>query len=312
MVPALALADLASTCGVGEGGLRPSLRAQLGGREVIVGLDTLLLPDEALTRLEPLIPRLGAALEPTLSRLDEALAEPVAEVALCGQSWYRLRREDWPALLRWLDRSGAWGAPLTLEVVGAARPDALLERAPERGDGIGLAFAALQHAVARDLDRLEISEQRPGLRIEAPWPKIAEEAPGLREPRPAPARRLARGVLALLCGDAREAERELGAARMGREARAERWLAIARNMALHQLRPEPRYQSAPRAQPSMELLASLALERHSGVEPAKKSYRNLVLLVVVLLGAALLWSLSRTFQSSQGRLRQQADQVDLP
>lgn len=287
-VPAGSLGRLAMESGVGEGGLRPSLRAHGGGKEAIVGLEALAGEGEALQALEPLIGPVAEQIEPLLLRLDDGLAEPCLTAALAGQGWYRLRREDLGALQAWL------------EVSTTRERDALPL----------LAHAVLQHCRAHDLPRLEISEQRPGMLLEDAWAQIQAEAAQLQESRPSPNRRFVRGLLALFAGDARSAERELAASSVGGERRAERWLPIARKQALQQPRPDPHYQSAVRAPPSPELLAKLALERHVDPSIDKKPWRNRVLLLIVLLGAALLWLMDQRFSAAADALNEQTEALD--
>ncbi len=287
-VPSSSLGRLARESGVGEGGLRATLRVQGGTKEAILALDELVGEGEGLSDLEPLVGPLAEQIEPLLLRLDDALAEPGAQAVIAGQGWYRLRREDLAALQRWLDaRTFDQQDPLAL-----------------------LAQAALAHARAHDLPRLEISEQRPGLTL-TPWDRVRAEATQLLEPRPSPTRRFVRGLLALFAGDAREAERELAAARMGAERRAERWVSIARNTALQQHQVEHHYRG-PARKPSPELLARLALERPPEDPVARKSWRNRVLLGIALVGALLLWLLDRSLRANLDALQDTTEQLDEP
>lgn len=297
---------LAEAVGVGEGGLHPQFRAEVGGRKVIVDALELLerLDRDGLLRGEAARPLLGARsvgdlealvtpiaenVEALILRLDSLLPEATAELRLVGQGWFRLRREEGEPLQNWL-----------------------LQADEEQGH-VYLAHALLGHLRRHDLAALEVSEQNPSAVREGLWTEVSALAPQLREPRPSPEARLARGIMALLEGHPLEAERELGASSMGGEARAARWLALAHGAALHTQRPEPRYITAPRAAPSPELLAKLALERPTEVGgPAVSPWRVRVLLAVALIGALLLWSLQRSFQSTIRGLQQTEIDLDGP
>lgn len=299
---------LAAWAGVGQGGLHPQLRVTVGQREVIVdALDLLarvagdgrlrgeaaraLLGRASVEDLEVLIEPLAENLDEIVLRLDAALPEAAVGVRLVGHGWYRLRREEGEALQARLARA---------------------DEETEEGQ-MHLAHALLEFLRRHDLPRLEVSEQRPGAERPGLWRDLMARAAEGWGPRPSPVQRLVRGITALQADRPLEAERELGAASMGGEARAARWLALAHGLALRVQRPEPRYLSAPRASPSPELLAKLALERPTEVGgPAVSPWRVRVLLVVVLLGALLLWSLQRSFQSSILELQQTTRQLEEP
>lgn len=309
--PASSPGALARACGAGEGGLHPQLRASLEEKEVILSLEELVPSGTMLTALDSLAATAAADAEGLLTRLDAALPAPTERVQLCGQGWFRLRRADWEPMLGWLDRARAGEDPLTLEVVRDAPPEALLaELKPDETGLLALGAAALKHALEQDLDLLEISEQKPGTTLEEFWRRLAAEARQLEAPRPSPARRFCRGLLALLAGDPLLAERELAAASAGGERRADRWLPLARQRALERPRPEPRYLSAEKTEPTPELLAQLAFERESEAEPRKRPWRLLVIALVVLVGAVLLWLLSRAFDRSMQALDQRSTEIE--
>lgn len=296
---------LAPATGVGEGGLHPQFRAEVAGRLVIVdALELLshleregrlrgeaalpLLGARSVTDLEELVPALVENVEELILRLDSQLPEATAELRLVGHGWFRLRREEAPALERWLEES-TW----------------------DEGQ-VHMARALLDHLLQHDLAVLEVSEQVPSTHREGLWTELSAQAPQLHEARPGPQERLVRGIMALLEGHPLEAERELGASSMGGEARAARWLALAHGAALSVPRAEPRYATATRTPPSPELLAKLALDRRTELPPARNPWRVRVLLVVLALGALLLWSLERTFRGSLDNLRKTSEILDEP
>lgn len=276
------LAALAAASGC-EGGWRPEILAVLPEREIHLDAMRLLgeLGLEGERDLDAVEVALTENIEVVVDRIERALPEPTADVRLVGRGWLRLRRADWPRHREW-----------------AVEADEDLAR---------LALVLLRHAEEEDLDVLELSERRPGLEVEGFWARVLERAPALTDLRPSPARRHARGLVALFAGDARRAEMELGAAVATGERRADRWLALARAQATRQKRPEPSRPSGP-VDPAALMMALQQAE----AAPKRRDWRLWALVVVIAVAGLLLLVLYRSVTEAMGTVRSRAEQAELP
>lgn len=243
------LRDLADAADVGRGGLEPLLSASMDElertddfpvmemlraavrRTGVAGGETrrLLARDNLVgaSSLELVMYAVAESLVPVAALLDERLEAPAQHVELCGRAAYVLPRADHEKLLAWLN--GYLARPLALADVGGE-----IREAAQELHGVDdflpfLGLHVLHHAVAYDLDLLEIAESMPETRTHDYW-SLARREWGPRELSPHqpvprdPDARFARALAAFWQGERDEAMALLRACHEHGDPRAHRWL----------------------------------------------------------------------------------------
>lgn len=243
------LRDLADAAGAGRGGIEPLLSASMdalertddfpamellrravrragaigGETRALLGRDNLIYPSS----FEYAMYAVAESIVPLVAVLDERLEAPAQHVELCGRAAYALPRADHEKLLAWLN--GYLARPLALADIGGdiTAPAAELEGVEDYLPFLGL--HVLHHAVAHDLELLEIAESMPETRTDDYWALARTEwgprelAP--RQPAPSdPDARFARALVAFWQGERDEAMALLRACHEARDPRAHRWL----------------------------------------------------------------------------------------
>lgn len=244
------LSELAGMAGAGRGGIEPLLAASMDALERTDYLPVMELLRAAVQRagaaggetqallrrsgvlgarsLEFVMYAVAESIVPLAAILDERLEAPAQHVELCARTAYELPRADHEKMLAWVN--GFLDKPLTLAGVkrgigGAAKQ---LEGVEDYVPFMGLHI--LQHAVAHDLDLMEVSESMPETRADDYWTLARTEwgpseigphapVPGDRDAR------FARALVALWQGERDEAMALLRACREQGDPRARRWLA---------------------------------------------------------------------------------------
>jgi hypothetical protein len=243
------LRELAETAAAGRGGIEPLLSASMDALERTDDLPAMELLRMAVRRagaaggetqallgrgnvidahsFELVMYAVAESIVPLAAVLDERLEAPAQHVELCARAAYELRRADHDKLLAWLN--GFLERPLTLadikrDIASAAKE---LEGVDDYMPFMGLHI--LHHAVAHDLDLLEISESLPETRADDYW-ALARTEWGPRElsphePTPQdPDARFARALVAFWQGEPDEAMTLLRACHEQGDPRAHRWL----------------------------------------------------------------------------------------